>query len=157
LLLLLFVFERLPSEAATLFVAELVDVLLDVVPPALAVLLVELAVSTQESHSTDLELRIIPRLGHIPLTQLRPSVVERFAADLERDGIGRATIVSTLAVLQGVMKRPSATTTCRATPSSRSTSPPSAATASRSSSTSSRSSGCECGVLVVRTSARRRC
>ena len=64
-----------------------------------------LALSTQESHSIDLELRIIPRLGHIPLTQLRPSVVERFAADLEREGTGRATIVSTLAVLQGVMKR----------------------------------------------------
>jgi len=64
-----------------------------------------LALSTQESHSIDLELRVIPRLGHVPLTQLRPSVVERFAADLEREGTGRATIVSTLAVLQGVMKR----------------------------------------------------
>lgn len=64
-----------------------------------------LALSTQEGHSIDLELRIIPRLGHLPLTQLRPSVVERFAADLEREGAGRATTVSTLAVLQGVMKR----------------------------------------------------
>lgn len=65
----------------------------------------QLALSTQESHSIDLELRIIPRLGELPLTQIRPRVVERFAADLERDGTGRATIVSTLAVLQGVMKR----------------------------------------------------
>lgn len=64
-----------------------------------------LALSTQESHSIDLELRIIPRLGELPLTQVRPRVVERFAGDLERDGTGRATIVSTLAVLQGVMKR----------------------------------------------------
>lgn len=64
-----------------------------------------LALSTQETHSIDLELRIIPRLGHVPLTQLGPSVVERFAADLEREGTGRATIVSTLAVLPGVMKR----------------------------------------------------
>jgi integrase len=32
-------------------------------------------------------------------------VIERFAADLERLGTGRATIVSTLSVLQGVMKR----------------------------------------------------
>ena len=64
-----------------------------------------LALSTQETHSIDLELRIIPRLGELPLTQLRPSVIERFAADLEREGTGRATIVSTLAVLQGVMKR----------------------------------------------------
>ena len=64
-----------------------------------------LALSTQETHSIDLELRIIPRLGDLPLTRLRPSVVERFAADLEREGTGRATIVSTLAVLQGVMKR----------------------------------------------------
>ena len=32
-------------------------------------------------------------------------MVERFAADLERVGTGRATIVSTLSVLQGVMKR----------------------------------------------------
>jgi integrase len=64
-----------------------------------------LALSTQESHSIDLDLRILPRLGDVRLTQLRPSVVERFAADLERAGTGRATIVSTLAVLQGVMKR----------------------------------------------------
>jgi integrase len=64
-----------------------------------------LALSTQEGHSIDLELRIVPRLGHVPLTQVRPNVVERFAADLEREGTGRATIVSTLAVLQGVMKR----------------------------------------------------
>ncbi len=64
-----------------------------------------LALATQGGHSIDLELRIIPRLGHVPLTQLRPSMIERFAADLERDGFGRATIVRTLAVLQGVMKR----------------------------------------------------
>ena len=64
-----------------------------------------LALSTQESHSTDLDLRILPRLGDLTLTQLRPSVIERFAADLERAGAGRATIVSTLSVLQGVMKR----------------------------------------------------
>src|SRR4051812_31050186 len=64
-----------------------------------------LALSTQESHSIDLDLRILPRLGDLRLTQLRPSVIERFVADLERSGTGRATIVSTLAVLQGVMKR----------------------------------------------------
>jgi integrase len=64
-----------------------------------------LALRTQENHSTDLDLRIRPRLGDLTLTQLRPSVVERFAADLERVGTGRATIVSTLSVLQGVMKR----------------------------------------------------
>jgi integrase len=64
-----------------------------------------LALSTQAGHSIDLELRIIPMLGHLPLPQLRPAVIERFVADLEREGTGRATIVSTLAVLQGVMKR----------------------------------------------------
>jgi integrase len=64
-----------------------------------------LALSTQESHSIDLDLRILPRLGDLRLAQLRASVIERFAADLERVGTGRATIVSTLAVLQGVMKR----------------------------------------------------
>jgi integrase len=64
-----------------------------------------LALSTQESHSIDLDLRILPRLGDVRLTQLRPGVVERFAADPERSGAGRATIVSTLAVLQGIMKR----------------------------------------------------
>ena len=64
-----------------------------------------LALRTQETYSTDLDLRILPRLGDLTLTQLRPSVIERFAADLERLGTGRATIVSTLSVLQGVMKR----------------------------------------------------
>jgi integrase len=65
----------------------------------------QLALSTQESHSIDLELRIIPRLGDLPLTQIRPRVVESFAADLQRQRTGRATVVSTLAVLQGVLKR----------------------------------------------------
>jgi hypothetical protein len=51
-----------------------------------------LALSTQERHSIDLDLRILPRLGDFRLTQLRASVVERFAADLERAGAGRATI-----------------------------------------------------------------
>jgi hypothetical protein len=60
-----------------------------------------LALPTQESHSIDLGLRILPSLGDVPLARVRPSVVERFAADLEREGVGRATIVSTLAVLQG--------------------------------------------------------
>src|SRR3954452_8961102 len=64
-----------------------------------------LALSTQESHSIDLDLRILPRLGDLPLTHVRPAVVERFIAELERGGTGRATIVSTLAVLQDVMKR----------------------------------------------------
>jgi len=64
-----------------------------------------LALSTQESHSIDLDLRILPRLGDLTLTQVRPAVVERFIAELERAGTGRGTIVSTLAVLQGVMKR----------------------------------------------------
>ena len=64
-----------------------------------------LARSTQEGHAIDLDLRILPRLGDLPLSRVRPAVVERFIADLERAGTGRATIVSTLAVLQGVMKR----------------------------------------------------
>src|SRR4051794_20136888 len=64
-----------------------------------------LARSTQESHAIDLDLRILPRLGDLPLSRVRPAVVERFIAELERAGTGRATIVSTLAVLQGVMKR----------------------------------------------------
>lgn len=64
-----------------------------------------LAGSTQQSHAIDLDLRILPRLGDLPLSRVRPAAVERFIADLERAGTGRATIVSTLAVLQGVMKR----------------------------------------------------
>jgi hypothetical protein len=47
-----------------------------------------LALSPQESHSIDLDLRILPRLGNVRLMQLRASVVERFAADLERAGAG---------------------------------------------------------------------
>ena len=64
-----------------------------------------LAGSTQQSHAIDLDLRILPRLGDLPLSRVRPAAVERFIADLERAGTGRATIVSTLSVLQGVMKR----------------------------------------------------
>jgi hypothetical protein len=49
-----------------------------------------LALSTQESHSIDLDLRILLRLGDLPLARVRPSAVERFAADLERAGVGRS-------------------------------------------------------------------
>jgi hypothetical protein len=98
-----------------------------------------LALSTQEGHSIDLELRIVPRLGHLPLTQLRPSVIERFAADLEREGTGRATIVRTLAVLQGVMKRAVRDYNLPSNPVKQIDSPLSVASASRSSSASSRS------------------
>jgi hypothetical protein len=92
-----------------------------------------LALSTQESHSTDLDLRILPRLGDLPLTQLRPNVVERFAADLEQAGAGRATIVSTLAVLQGVMKRAVRDYNLTSNPVKQIDKPRSAATASPSS------------------------
>jgi hypothetical protein len=90
------------------------------------------------SHSIDLDLRILPRLGDVRLTQLRARVVERFAADLERAGAGRATIVNTLAVLQGVMKRAVRDYNLSGNPSSRSTSPRSDASAIPCSSASNR-------------------
>ena len=46
-----------------------------------------------------------PRLGHLPLRDLRPQTIARFRADLEADGVGIEAIRKTMTMLQGVMQR----------------------------------------------------
>ena len=116
----------------------------------------QLALSTQEAHSIDLDLRILPRLGDIRLTQLRPSVVERFAAELERAGTGRATIVSTLAVLQGVMKRAVRDYNLPGNPVKQIDKPSQRREREPGWWASSRSRRCGCGACAATTCARRR-
>lgn len=46
-----------------------------------------------------------PRLGHLQLRQVTPRVVASFRSQLEREGVGPASIYRTMAMLQGVFAR----------------------------------------------------
>jgi integrase len=48
---------------------------------------------------------IVPGLGKHELRELRPQVIQRFAADLDAQGVGQETIRKTLVLLQGVLER----------------------------------------------------
>ena len=47
----------------------------------------------------------LPRLGHISLRELTPEVITRFRVDLERAGVGQATVRKALSMLQGMLAR----------------------------------------------------
>jgi integrase len=47
----------------------------------------------------------LPRLGHIPLRELRPLTIARFRAELEADGVGTEAIRKTMSMLQGILQR----------------------------------------------------
>src|SRR3954454_3668211 len=46
-----------------------------------------------------------PRLGHLPLRDLRPQTIAHFRAELEAEGVGIEAIRKTMTMLQGVMQR----------------------------------------------------
>lgn len=65
----------------------------------------KLAASTLENYALELDLRIIPRFGATSLRDITPAAVEAWIADLARTGTGDPTILKTLAVLSGILKR----------------------------------------------------
>lgn len=63
-----------------------------------------LAATTLESYSSTWDRHVLSRLGGFPLRELRPEVVQGFAADLARAGVGRAAIRRTLMILSSVLR-----------------------------------------------------
>jgi integrase len=64
-----------------------------------------LAASTLAHYERLRDSHIVPRLGRHELRQLRPQLIQRFAADLAAQGVGQETIRKTLVLLQGVLER----------------------------------------------------
>lgn len=62
-----------------------------------------LAKGTRDSYRNVYEKHISPRLGARGLRELTPKVLTRFRADLERAGVGVATIRKALAVVQSIL------------------------------------------------------
>jgi len=48
---------------------------------------------------------VLPRLGSLELRRITPEVVENFQGDLRKAGVGPPTILKTLSLLQGVLRR----------------------------------------------------
>jgi len=48
---------------------------------------------------------VLPELGGYELRRLTPALIERFQADLRRQGVGDPTIIKTLTLLQGMLQR----------------------------------------------------
>lgn len=64
-----------------------------------------LAPKTLEVYADFWDRHILPRMGSVPLREISPMVVERFQADLRAAGLGHATIIKTMSLLQGVLGR----------------------------------------------------
>lgn len=47
----------------------------------------------------------LPRVGHLQLRQVTPSVVAKLRSDLEHDGVGAPTVRSVLVILQSILAR----------------------------------------------------
>lgn len=58
-----------------------------------------------DAYATQLDLRVLPRWGDHEVRAIHAADIERWVADLERAGVGKPTIVKTLTVLQGILKR----------------------------------------------------
>ena len=65
----------------------------------------KLAAATLDNYSVQLDLRVIPRWGRTQLRDLEPAAIERWVAQLARQGVGDATILQTLAVMSGMLRR----------------------------------------------------
>jgi integrase len=65
----------------------------------------KLADATLDLYTLQLTLRIIPRWGSTQLRDLDAAAIERWVAQLARDGAGNSTILNTLAVMSGMLRR----------------------------------------------------
>lgn len=66
-----------------------------------------LAAETQSVYAVQLELRIIPRWGRVPLLAIAPGPLEEWVAELGRgpDAVGDATIIKTVTVMRSILAR----------------------------------------------------
>jgi integrase len=65
----------------------------------------KLADATLDLYTLQLTLRIIPRWGSTQLRDLDAAQIERWVAQLAKQGTGNSTILNTLAVMSGMLKR----------------------------------------------------
>jgi integrase len=64
-----------------------------------------LARKTQVMYAALWDRYVLPRLGGTELRRLTPGVIENFQAELRREGVGDPTIIKTLTLLQGMLRR----------------------------------------------------
>lgn len=64
-----------------------------------------LAQGTLDTYSVQLDLRVIPHFGGWPLRDITPAAVEDWIATLRRRRVGDPSILKSLTVLQGILKR----------------------------------------------------
>lgn len=62
-----------------------------------------LAESTQDFYARALENHIIPRLGNYGVRELTPKRLARFREELEKAGVGTATVKKSMAIVQSVL------------------------------------------------------
>ena len=62
-----------------------------------------LAPSTREFYKRTWANHIMPRLGDYGVRELTPSRIARFREDLERAGVGTATVVKTMRIVQSIL------------------------------------------------------
>ena len=60
---------------------------------------------TRATYATQLDLRIMPKWGKHPVRTLEPAPIEAWVSQLRKDAVGDATILKTLAVFRGSLKR----------------------------------------------------
>jgi len=64
-----------------------------------------LARKTLQVYADLWDRHVLPRLGHIELRRITPELLEAFQADLRATGVGEPTILKTLSLLQGILRR----------------------------------------------------
>lgn len=61
--------------------------------------------NTADSYAVQLDLRVLPKWEDWEVKAITPVEVERWIVEMEKQQVGRATILRSLAVLQGIIKR----------------------------------------------------
>ena len=64
-----------------------------------------LAAKTLRMYADLWDRHVLPRLGSLELRRITPEVVENFQRDLRKAGVGDPTILKTLSLLQGILRR----------------------------------------------------
>jgi integrase len=64
-----------------------------------------LSEATLSLYATALDLRVLPALGAMKLSEITPAHVERLIADLRRDGVGDPSILKATSVLSAIFSR----------------------------------------------------
>lgn len=65
----------------------------------------ELAPATLKSYTLLLDIHVAPDLGHIPVSQLRPAILEEWFQRRLSDGVGKVSLGRTLVALRQVLDR----------------------------------------------------